>query len=692
MAEIYQNTAQIRQSLDIFAPENGLFEIRSINGANISSGYFKDVEKLLKSIQNTRETWYLVMNEIDEACYSREQCEKILQKPKNTTKDADITRRVWILIDCDPVRASGVSSTDSEKALSLETARKLWKWLKMQGLEAPVVADSGNGYHLLYKIAAQNTPEIAEIIKQFLQVLDLYFSDEHTSIDASVFNASRVTKLYGTIAKKGENTPERPHRLSKIIHVPDVIVKTGLAYVKKVADMLPKAEPRTYKNNGGQFDLRDFMSRNGIQVKREALISSGTKFILEHCVFDNSHKAPDAAVFLRNDGAIGYKCFHNSCADYSWRDVRLKFEPDAYDDKSRSNGYKNVNYKELPNFRKREYKPLNFDEILANAPKNSETGEPEPVFLTTEQIRLKPDEAEEFIASGIETIDRKMRGLKKGLITCLSGTAAAGKSSLVSQFLLEAAQRDYRTALFSGELTDKRAYKWLIHQAAGKKHIRPTQFENYFVVNEECEEIISKWLDNKAFIYNNNYGNKFEFIREQLEKVTKEHRADLIILDNLMCMDIENLGGGNGEKNDFQTIFVKQLKEFAMRNNVHVLFVAHPRKSYDLIGMDDICGSSNMRNYVDNIFIIYRVTERYKKLKHDEFHSKIDLMNEVSNEIRICKDRDTGLMDEFIPLYFERESKRLKNSPEEVKFYGWQDAAPEITEVSDDDDLPTDWR
>ena len=35
------------------------------------------------------------------------------------------------------------------------------------------------------------------------------------------------------------------------------------------------------------------------------------------------------------DGVIAYKCFHNSCSGLHWRDVRLKYEPTAYDVKEK---------------------------------------------------------------------------------------------------------------------------------------------------------------------------------------------------------------------------------------------------------------------------------------------------------------------------------------------------------------------
>ena len=100
----YQNSTEIRRTLDIFKPNGALIEIRAMSGKTIYSGYFRKVDEILKKIENTRETWYFVLNEIDEACYSRDQNNKILQNPKDTTKDKEISGRDWILIDADPAR------------------------------------------------------------------------------------------------------------------------------------------------------------------------------------------------------------------------------------------------------------------------------------------------------------------------------------------------------------------------------------------------------------------------------------------------------------------------------------------------------------------------------------------------------------------------------------------------------------
>lgn len=45
-----------------------------------------------------------------------------------------------------------------------------------------------------------NSNESKELVRDVLIALDTFFSNADAKIDTSVFNASRITKLYGTIA------------------------------------------------------------------------------------------------------------------------------------------------------------------------------------------------------------------------------------------------------------------------------------------------------------------------------------------------------------------------------------------------------------------------------------------------------------------------------------------------------------
>lgn len=344
------------------------------------------------------------------------------------------------------------------------------------------------------------------------------------------------------------------------------------------------------------------------------------------------------------------------------------FEPDAYDRQF-------VREERRPNYQNPNYVVEKKTEIKMI--------DGQPVFFTTEQIRLMEEPPEEFIKTGVDVIDQKMRGLKKGFVTCLSGLRAAGKSSIISQLTVEASQQGYRTALFSGELKPKNLLKWLLLQAAGKAYVKETQYDNYYMVQTPYDEVISKWLDEKVYVYNNYYGNEFSSIMEQIRKCVVEHKVDLVILDNMMALNLMEMGS---DKYQQQSHFVECLENFAKAANIHILFVAHPRKSVGFLRLDDVSGSNDIVNRVDNAFILHRVNTDFRRLTKDMFKWKDD--NELyqsTNVIEICKDRDGGVQDEFIPLFFEASTKRLRNSPGENKIYTWKDDMAKLFESYADD-------
>jgi hypothetical protein len=124
--------------------------------------------------------------------------------------DKDVARRRWLLIDADPVRNSHVSAADSEKGEALRVVRAVRDHLRGRGWPAPVLADSGNGYHLLYRLDLP--ADEGGMVKRILQALADRFDAPAAKIDRSVFNPARICKLPGTLARKGDSTPDRPHR------------------------------------------------------------------------------------------------------------------------------------------------------------------------------------------------------------------------------------------------------------------------------------------------------------------------------------------------------------------------------------------------------------------------------------------------------------------------------------------------
>ena len=140
-----------------------------------------------------------------------------------------------------------------------------------------------------------------------------------------------------------------------------------------------------------------------------------------------------------------------------------------------------------------------------------------------------------------------------------------------------------------------------------------------------------------------------------------------------MAFDIKSL---SDNKYEAQTAFTWSLHEMAQKYDIHIMFVAHPRKAMRFLRLDDISGTADIGNAVDNAFIVHRVNNDFKRLSMQMFGWKADDdLYTASNVIEIAKDRDGGLQDYFIPLYYEMESKRLKNSFTENKIYGWGDNA-----------------
>lgn len=656
------NEIEIRKALDILKPidiETGvqpIIEVRII-GDKTYSGYFKHVDNLIEAIKPYQnDNIYFTLNEINEACYSRDQCEKIVRSSSRTktTSDGDIQGRDYILIDIDPKRSSGVSASNEEISRARIVGNKVYSFLRDQGFTKPVCAFSGNGLHLLYKVDLANNQENTELVKKFLQTLDMLFSDETVDIDTSVYNASRITKLYGTVSRKGANTEERPHRVSQIISTPDKLVTLDKAFIQKVVNLYPKEEVRTWKNNyqgSSSFDLNEFLLKYNIPIKKELTFSGGVKLIVD-CPFDSNHKN-DGAIFKLNSGAIGYKCFHNSCQHHNWESFRNHFEPNRF--KSGQLSY-NRRIDNKPNI---EYKP------------QEESEDKGKKWKSFKDIHDKDRSQIISIPTGIKELDDEIIGLNLGEVSLVTGINGSGKSALIKQIVLNAVDKGFKAGEYSGELDDTRSKNWTTLQAAGKQFVEPTRYTNYYRVPENISCKITEWLDQKWFIYNNNYSNNLSQLLIDIEELLSEQTISVIIIDNIMSLDIDELGFNLNEQ---QKQALKSIHRLASKYKVHVIVVAHPNKSMTFLRKENISGSGDISNLVENIFIVHRVNNDFQK-RFPEFigQEKASPYFKYGNVLEVAKNRDLGVVDYYIGLYYEIESKRFLNDFTDNPCYGWQD-------------------
>lgn len=322
--------------LSIFFRPGDVVEMRALGKSRnaVQSGYFKDAQKLQDTIRVLDTTGehkgiYFVLNKINPALYARRP--DSLSTPREnitTTADKDIERRYWMPVDFDPCRPAEISSTDEEHEQALTRAREVRDHLRSLGWPEPIYADSGNGAHLLYAIDLPNDDKSTETIELALKALDVLFSDNKVKIDTKNYNAARIWKAYGTMARKGANVAERPWRRSALIDVPSEVqtasagLLDSLAWTFKQKDHREKYEPQAAK-----IDLEQWLSAHGLDVaKQKNAHGGGTMYILDTCPWDSQHTDRSAWAVQFPSGAIAAGCHHDGCSGKGWRELRALFE------------------------------------------------------------------------------------------------------------------------------------------------------------------------------------------------------------------------------------------------------------------------------------------------------------------------------------------------------------------------------
>ena len=321
--------SEIRRGLAVLVAPGQVFEVRSWTGDRISSGYFDDLDAAEKAITAldaaNPDGIYLTPNPVlpDLLARRANRIKGPLAKKDSSTSDGDILGRRWFLIDIDPARPSGVSSSEEEHQAALERAAGIAAALGEMGWPAPVAGDSGNGAHLLYRVDLPNDEKVTAVIKAALVALDGLFSDAKASVDTAVFNASRIWKVYGTVARKGDSTKSRPHRRSRLLSVPDqigIVTREQLAALAitdpggDTAALAPSMKG-TGRRPGETLDLAGWLRDHGLGILDSRPYQGGDLYRLDSCPFSSAHT--DGAFAIQfGSGAIYAGCHH---ASRGWR-------------------------------------------------------------------------------------------------------------------------------------------------------------------------------------------------------------------------------------------------------------------------------------------------------------------------------------------------------------------------------------
>lgn len=658
---------QVYQFWDVFKGGNQLTEIRLIaSDGKTASGYFTDPNVMIEAVKPYINDYsvYFTINSINPDCYGRPQRDRIMPRVKNTTTDGEIISREWVFLDLDSKRASGVNATEEQLSNAKKKANEVYKFIKDNGFYDPIVICSGSGVHLYLRCALLPSEENNALVKRFTQAMSMLFSDEQVEVDEKVFNLGRIARVCGYYNRKGTNSDkDRPQRLCEFVRVPSEIKVNAREYFEKIAALYPEEVERPSSQNNysvESFDLDAFIEKHNIPVTKKVEVADGTRYYLEHCLFNDQHKGKDAILFKHKNGAIAYFCYHNSCSGNDWRKVREMYEPDCYTSKSTY----------LPH---RSFRPIRKDIAIKELQDTDENKG--NVWQCLSEIEDEDRSKIVSIPSGIVQYDKECCGFDKPSLNIWSGNNGSSKSTLLNQLAINAVNNGFKVAIYSGELRGKKMKRWLILQAAGKQYNKKSNYNSYdYYTPNNIKDKIVEWFQGKLYNYNTKYSHNIEQVCLEVEKLVKEHQIDMLIMDNLSCLDIDELDGSINEQ---QKAAIKMLLRMTERMEIATHVVIHPKKSELYLRKNDVSGAKTLTDLADCVFFVHRWNQDTQKAAKEFMQPQVfaDLCSsETTNIVEVIKHREFGEAEGHIyKLFYEPESRRLKNSIAETIHYGWEE-------------------
>lgn len=301
--------------------KNGQMEIRVLGSGKPQTGIFNDYDTIINTIDSVSSDCYFVLNRFDGKHVTNK-----LEYDKQGVKDKDVNRINFIPMDLDPVRETGQAATDEQISHACDKADKLMEFLDSRGWSRPMLAFSGNGYHLLYIVEMPNNDQVKQVMKDLYLGLSMRFSDEFVKFDTTVRNPSRIFRMYGTIN----------HKANRLSHIylngqygktsNDIIKKTAAEVAPPIPPPPTAIEKKQFKEAGlklHKWDIVKAMMNLGL-YKRPL---EGNSHAVQ-CIWSSEHSSKDelmgsdCVVWTENEkGYPNWHCSHDHCSGRNLIDV-----------------------------------------------------------------------------------------------------------------------------------------------------------------------------------------------------------------------------------------------------------------------------------------------------------------------------------------------------------------------------------
>jgi hypothetical protein len=271
-------------------------------------------------------------------------------------------------------------------------------------------------------------------------------------------------------------------------------------------------------------------------------------------------------------------------------------------------------------------------------------------------------------------------------------TGNSAKSTLLNQIAINAVNQGFKVAIYSGELRGQRIKRWIVSQAAGKAFNKKSIYNSYdYYTPDNIKNRIVSWLGDNMFIYNTKYSHNIEQVCLEVETLVKEKQVDMLIMDNLSCLDIGELEFGVNEQ---QKTAVKMLLRLTGKLEIATHLVIHPKKTEGFLRKNDVSGAKALTDLADSVFFVHRWNQDTQNAAKEFLPERVfyDLNNSgTTNIVETIKHREFGEAEGHIyKLFYEPESRRLKNSIAENVLYGWYETAEQTSMIIPNDEFSVD--
>ena len=265
----------------------------------------------------------------------------------------------------------------------------------------------------------------------------------------------------------------------------------------------------------------------------------------------------------------------------------------------------------------------------------------------------------------IDELDYLLKGLEYGKLSLFSGITNHGKTTLMIQLAKNFIRQHKKVFYFSGEQTAEEFKNYLYVGMCQKDQLEFVRDEhNPRIYDTKPKDEILEYFDNvfanDFVVYNNN------IIQNDVDKMIKVMKkafnqgVRIFFIDNFMQLD-------NSEKLEEQTRIVELFKRFAMKNNVIVCLVAHPRKTQFMksrLTIFDIAGTQNIANKSANICTIMR-TDLLNAMDKNEVESVLMNNNyridDCDAVVEVLKTK--GNACKMVGLKYNKETKNYYEAP-----------------------------